>query len=65
MAAAPALPLARHARRVRLYSWAALFVALFAVLVGLISANTHAAVLGWLFGITTAVLVRHRTRRAG
>jgi uncharacterized integral membrane protein len=78
--------LARHGRRVRLYSWAALFVALLAVLVGLISANTHAvkldwvvgstqasldwivlaaAVLGWLLGITTAVVVRHRTRRPG
>jgi uncharacterized integral membrane protein len=78
--------LARHGRRVRLYSWAALFVASFAVLVVLISANTHgvkldwvvgsthasldwivlaAAVLGWLLGITTAVVVRHRTRRPG
>jgi uncharacterized integral membrane protein len=26
---------------------------------------TAAAVLGWLLGITTAVTVRHRTRRAG
>jgi uncharacterized integral membrane protein len=78
--------LARHGRRVRLYSWAALFIASFAVLVVLISANTHgvkldwavgsthasldwvvlaAAVLGWLLGITTAVVVRHRTRRPG
>jgi uncharacterized integral membrane protein len=78
--------LARHGRRVRLYSWAALFVASFAVLVVLISANTHAvkldwavgstqasldwivlaaAVLGWLLGITTAVVVRRRTRRPG
>jgi uncharacterized integral membrane protein len=76
--------LARHGRLVRLYSWAALFVALFAALVVLISANTDAvkldwvvgstqasldwiilaaAVLGWLLGITTAVVVRHRTRR--
>jgi uncharacterized integral membrane protein len=78
--------LARHGRNVRLYSWAAVFVALFAVLVVLSSANTHAvkldwvfgstqasldwivlaaAVLGWLFGIATAVVVRHRTRRPG
>jgi len=76
--------LARHGHRVRLYSWAALFVASFTVLVVLVSANTHvvkldwvvgstkasldwivlaAAVLGWLLGITTAVIVRHRTRR--
>jgi uncharacterized integral membrane protein len=78
--------LARHGRRVRLYSWAAVFVASFAVLVVLVSANTHAvtlgwavgstkasldwiilaaAVLGWLLGITTAVVVRRRTRRPG
>ena len=78
--------LARHGRRVRLYGWAGLFVALFAVLVALVSANTHAvkldwvvgsthasldwivlatAVLGWLLGITTAVVFRHRTRGPG
>ena len=78
--------LARHGRRVRLYSWASLFVASFVVLVLLVSANTHAvkldwvvgstkasldwiilaaAVLGWLLGITTAVVVHHRTRRPG
>jgi uncharacterized integral membrane protein len=78
--------LARHGRHVRLYSWAALFVASFAVLVVLISANTRgvkldwvfgsthasldwivlaAAVLGWLLGITTAVVFRYRTRRRG
>jgi uncharacterized integral membrane protein len=78
--------LARHGRRVRFWSLAILFIALFAVLVGLISANTRAvkldwvvgsthasldwivlaaAVLGWLLGITTAVVVRHRTRRPG
>jgi uncharacterized integral membrane protein len=76
--------LARHGRRVRLYSWAALFVASLTVLVLLVSANTHAvkldwvigstrasldwivlaaAVIGWLLGITTAVVARHRTRR--
>jgi uncharacterized integral membrane protein len=78
--------LARHGRRVRLYSWAALFIASFAVLVVLISANTHgvkldwvvgsthasldwvvlaAAVLGWLLGIATIVVVRYQTRRPG
>ena len=75
--------LARHGRRLGLYSWAALFIASFAALVVLISANTHgvkldwvvdsthasldwivlaAAVLGWLLGITTIVVVRYRTR---
>ena len=78
--------LARHGRGVRLYSWAALLVASFAVLVVLVAANTHAvkldwvvgstqasldwivlaaAVLGWLLGITTAVMVSHRIRRPG
>lgn len=76
--------IARHGRRVRLYMWAGLLVAAFALLVVLVSANTHAvkldwavgsthasldwiilaaAVLGWLLGITTAVVFRHRTRR--
>jgi uncharacterized integral membrane protein len=75
---------ARHGRRVRLYSWAVVFVALLAVLVVLISANTRsvkldwaigsthaslvwiilaAAVIGWLLGITTAVVFRRRTRQ--
>jgi uncharacterized integral membrane protein len=75
---------ARHGRRVRLYIGAVLLLALFAVLVVLISVNTRtvkldwavgstraslvwvilaAAVLGWLLGITTAVVFRHRTRR--
>ena len=74
----------RHARRVRMYVWAGLFVTAFVVLVLLSSANTHAvklgwvfgstnaslvwvilsaAVLGWLLGITTAVVFHHRTRR--
>ena len=74
----------RHARRVRLYAWAGLFVAVSVVLVVLVSANTQvvkldwvvgsteaslvwialaAAVLGWLLGIATAVVLRHRTRR--
>ncbi len=64
--------------------WAGVLVAVFAALVVLVSANTHAvkldwavgstqasldwiilaaAVLGWLLGITTAVVFRHRTRR--
>jgi uncharacterized integral membrane protein len=76
----------RHARRVRMYVWAGLFVAAFVVLVLLSSANTNAvklgwvfgstnaslvwviltaAVLGWLLGITTAVVFHHRTRRPG
>ncbi len=76
--------IARHGRRIRLYMWAGLLVAVFALLVVLVSANTHAvkldwavgstqasldwiilaaAVLGWLLGITTAVVFRHRTRR--
>jgi uncharacterized integral membrane protein len=75
---------ARHGRHVRLYMWAGLLVAVFALLVVLVSANTHAvkldwafgsthasldwivlaaAVLGWLLGITTAVVFQHRTRR--
>jgi uncharacterized integral membrane protein len=74
----------RHGRRVRLYTSAALLVALVVVLVLLASANTAAvkldwvigsthaslvwiilaaSVLGWLLGITTALVVRHRTRR--
>jgi uncharacterized integral membrane protein len=67
-----------------MYIGAGLFIALFAVLVALAAANTHAvkldwlvgstraslvwiilaaAVLGWLLGIATAVVVHHRTRR--
>lgn len=76
--------LARHGRRARLYAGATAFVALIAVLIVLISANTRtvelswafgsttaslvwiilaAAVIGWLLGITTAVVFRYRTRR--
>ncbi|MGZ4419369.1 MAG: hypothetical protein ACXVRV_14515 [Gaiellaceae bacterium] len=75
---------ARHFHGVRLYTGAIAFVALLAVLIVLISANTrnvklswafgstHAslvwiilatAVIGWLLGITTAVVFRLRTRR--
>jgi uncharacterized integral membrane protein len=74
----------RHGRRVRLYVWAGLFVAAFAVLVVLSSVNTNAvklgwvfgstnasliwiilaaAILGWLLGLTTAVVFHHKTRR--
>ncbi|HTZ05277.1 MAG TPA: hypothetical protein VMB53_05940 [Gaiellaceae bacterium] len=63
-----------------------MLVAVLALLVVLVSANTHAvklgwavgsthasldwiilaaAVLGWLLGITTAVVFNHRTRRPG
>ena len=73
----------RHARRISLYLGAGVLVALFAVLVILITANTRAvelswavgstqaslvwiilaaAVLGWLLGITTAIVFHHRTR---
>jgi uncharacterized integral membrane protein len=76
--------LMRHGRRVRMYTWAIVTLALFVVLVVLVAANirsvkldwvfgsTHAsliwvilaaAVLGWLLGIATSVLFRHRTRR--
>jgi uncharacterized integral membrane protein len=77
--------LRRHGHRARLYAGAFSFVALLAVLVILISRNTRAvkldwvfgstkhaslvwivlaaAVLGWLLGITTAVVLRRRTRR--
>jgi uncharacterized integral membrane protein len=48
--------LAWHGRRVRLYSWAALFVASFAVLVVLVSANTHGLKLDWVVGSTHASL---------
>jgi uncharacterized integral membrane protein len=48
--------LARHGRRVRLYSWAALFIGSFAVLVLLISANTHGVKLDWVVGSTHASL---------
>jgi uncharacterized integral membrane protein len=73
----------RRGRRARLYTGAVVSVALLAVLVVLISANTRsvkldwavgstraslvwiilaAAVIGWLLGITTAVVFRRRTR---
>jgi uncharacterized integral membrane protein len=43
----------RHGRRARLYAWAVLLVALLAVLVVLISRNTRAVKLDWVFGSTT------------
>jgi uncharacterized integral membrane protein len=46
--------LARHARRVRLYASAGLFVALLVVLVVLASKNTTAAKLDWVVGSTHA-----------
>lgn len=46
--------LSRHARRVRLYASAGLFVALLVVLVVLASKNTTAAKLDWVVGSTHA-----------
>ncbi len=48
---------ARHLRRVRLYTGAVAFVALIAVLIVLISANTRTVKLSWAFGSTHASLV--------
>jgi uncharacterized integral membrane protein len=47
----------RHARGVRLYASVLGFVALLVVLVVLVSANTRAAKLDWVFGSTHASLV--------
>jgi uncharacterized integral membrane protein len=47
----------RHGRRVRLYTGAAVFVALLVVLIVLISANTRAVKLDWAVGSTRASLV--------
>ena len=78
--------LVEHGHRARLYTWACSLVALLAVLIALIAANTGAvkldwvvgsthaslvwiilasAVLGWLLGIATSIVVHHRTRREG
>lgn len=46
----------RHARRVRLYATAVMFVALLVLLVVLASANTPVAKLDWVFGSTHASL---------
>jgi uncharacterized integral membrane protein len=47
----------RHGRRVRLYTWAVLFVALLVVLVLLVAANIRAVKIDWVFGSTHASLV--------
>lgn len=47
----------RHLRRARLYTWAFAFVALIAVLIVLISANTRSVKISWAFGSTHASLV--------
>ena len=75
---------ARHGRRVRLYAWVALLVAMLVILVALIVDNTRSvklswvfgsgrasliwiivvsALVGWLAGIATSILLRRRTRR--
>ncbi len=46
----------RHARRVRLYATAGIFVGLLVLLVVLASANTHVAKLDWVVGSTHASL---------
>ncbi len=47
----------RHGHRVRLYTWAVLFVAALVVLVVLIAANVGSVKLDWVFGSTRASLV--------
>jgi len=47
----------RHGRRARLYASAVLVIGLLAVLVVLISRNSRAAKLDWVFGSTHASLV--------
>jgi uncharacterized integral membrane protein len=47
----------RHGRRVRLYTGAAVFIALLVVLIVLISANTRTVKLDWAIGSTRASLV--------
>lgn len=48
---------ARHGRRIRLYTWAGLFVAALVVLLALVAANVRAVKLDWVFGSTHASLV--------
>jgi uncharacterized integral membrane protein len=63
--AAPPPPLAesrtqqvmRHGRRVRLYTWAVLFIAALVVLIVLIAANVRSVRLDWVVGSTHASLV--------
>lgn len=49
--------LRRHGRRVRLYAWAVMLIALLAALVVLISRNNVRVKLDWVFGSTHASLV--------
>jgi uncharacterized integral membrane protein len=49
--------LVRHGRRVRLYTWAAVFVAVLVVLIVLIAANIRSVKVDWVFGSTHASLV--------
>jgi uncharacterized integral membrane protein len=49
--------LVRHGRRVRLWTWAVLFVALLVMLVVLIAANARTVKLDWAIGSTRASLV--------
>ena len=46
----------RHARRVRLYGWALLLVAMLVVILALIVANTRTVKLSWAVGDTHASL---------
>jgi uncharacterized integral membrane protein len=47
----------RHGHRVRLYTWAALFIAALVVLIVLIAANVRSVKLDWVVGSTHASLV--------
>jgi uncharacterized integral membrane protein len=47
----------RHGRRARLYAGAVVFIALFAVLIGLSAANTDKVKLDWVIGSARASLV--------
>jgi uncharacterized integral membrane protein len=49
--------LMRHGHRVRLYTWAVLFIAALVVLAVLIAANVRSVKLDWVFGSTHASLV--------
>ena len=49
--------LVRHGRRARLYTWAAVFVAVLVVLIVLIAANIRSVKVDWVFGSTHASLV--------
>jgi len=47
----------RHGHRVRLYTWAVMFIAALVVLIVLIAANVRSVKLDWVFGSTHASLV--------